>query len=421
MPARPTVAAVVTLLAGVLATAQTRAQPVVTVVPLGDFDAPTYITVAPNETDLLFVVERPGIIRVLRNEKLVAQPFLDIRDIVAAFPDPGAPWEFGLYSVAFPPNYAQSRRFYVAFSGKDGDSIEINEFRRDATNRLRADPSTRRVVLSIPHTEAGEHYGGQLHFGPDGLLYISTGDGGFIETIGEPARDLNSLLGKILRIDPRPLSGRPYRIPASNPFVGKAGRDEIFAYGLRNPFRFSFDGERIAIADVGHGSREEVNFLRINAASGVNFGWPQYEGDIIHDNTRPGPHPAKFPMFVYPHNGKTCAITGGHVVRSAILPALHARYVYGDFCTGKIFSFKPDVPTQRAANHRSVGISLPGITSFGRGFNGKLYTTQIRGPVSRLDPPPSEPTTAEVAELSQHQEKANGSMAYLEGKAQQRR
>ncbi len=414
MPAKPTIAAVVALLAGVLATAQTRAEPAATVVPIGNFESPTYITVAPNETDLLFVVERSGVIRLLRNEKPVAQPFLDIRDIVFSIPGAG---EWGLYSVAFPPNYQQSRRFYVAFSGPDGDSIEINEFRRDVTNRLRADPNTRRVVLTIPHTEAGEHYGGQLQFGPDGLLYISTGDGGFIDLVGEPARDLNSLLGKILRIDPRPLNGRPYRIPPSNPFVGKRGRDEIFAYGLRNPFRFSFDGDRIAIADVGHGSREEVNFLRVTAATGANFGWPQYEADIVFDISRPGPDPAKFPMFVYPHNGNTCAIIGGHVVRSAILPALHGRYIYGDLCTGRIFSFKPEVGTQRAANHRSAEIRLRGITSFGRGFNGKLYTTQIGGPVSRLDPP-SDPTAAEVAELNRHQEKESDGMAYQEAQAQ---
>ncbi len=352
MPAKPTIAAVVALLTGVLATAQTRAEPAAKVVPLGNFESPTYITVAPNETDLLFVVERQGTIRVLRNEKPVAQPFLDIRDIVAGMPDPGAHHEWGLYSVAFSPNYAQNRRFYVIFSGINGQSIEINEFRRDPTNRLRADPNTRRVVLSIPHLGASDHYGGQVQFGPDGLLYISTGDGGYMGPNvpnGDPARKLSDLRGKILRIDPRPQGGQPYRIPASNPFVGKGGRDEIFAYGLRNPFRFSFDGERIAIADVGQDSREEVNFLRVTAASGVNFGWPQYEGDIVYDNSRPGPHPAKFPMFVYPHNGKTCSVTGGHVVRSAILPALHGRYIYGDLCTGKIFTFVPDVPTQNAA------------------------------------------------------------------------
>jgi hypothetical protein len=139
---------------------------------------------------------------------------------------------------------------------------------------------------------------------------------------------------------------------------------------------------------VGLVSREEVNFLQVAAASGVNFGWPQFEGDIVFDASRPGPHPAKPPMFVYAHNGNNCAIIGGHVVRTAILPALHGRYIYGDFCTGKIFSFEPDVATQRAARPRFAEITLPLLSSIGRGFNGRVYTTQLTGPVSRLAPPP---------------------------------
>jgi glucose/arabinose dehydrogenase len=311
--------------------------------------------------------------------------------------------------MAFPPNYARSGRFYVAFTRNGDASLEISEFRRNATNRFRADVSTRRVVITIPHPGASDHNGGQLQFGPDGLLYISTGDGGFIQPPGEPARDLNDLRGKILRINPLPHAGQPYGIPSSNPFVGKDGRDEVFAYGLRNPWRFSFDGNRIAIADVGQDSREEVNFLQVGAASGVNFGWPQFEGDIVFDNTRPGPGPAMRPMFVYPHNGNTCAIIGGHVVRSAALPALHGRYIYGDLCTGKIFSFEPDVATQRAVRHRYTEIILRGLSSFGRGFNGKIYTTQISGRVSRLDPP-SAPPAADVAELSRFEkvERGNG-------------
>ena len=386
MPAR-SIATIVALLAGFVAATHADADPAARVVSLGDFENPVFVTVAPSETDLLFIVERPGSIRLLRNEQPVAQPFLDIRNIVFGGPDGGAGGEQGLFSVAFPPNYAQTRRFYVAFTTSDG-SLEISEFRRNATNRLRADASTRRVVLTIPHPGSNNHYGGQLNFGPDGLLYISTGDGGELMPFGEPSRDLNDLRGKILRIDPLPQGGRPYGIPASNPFVGEPGRNEIFAYGLRNPWRFSFDGNRIAIADVGLVSREEVNFLQVAAASGVNFGWPQFEGDIVFDASRPGPHPAKPPMFVYAHNGINCAIIGGHVVRSAILPALHGRYIYGDFCTGKIFSFEPDVATQRAVRHRFAEIALPLLSSIGRGFNGRVYTTQLDGRVSRLAPPP---------------------------------
>ncbi len=364
-------------------------EPAARVVSLGNFDSPTYVTVAPGEPDLVFVVERSGVIRLLRNEEPVGQPFLDIRNLVFGPPDGGGS-EQGLLSIAFPANYQQTRRFYAAFTRNNG-AIEISEFRRNAANRFRADAGTRRLLLTIPHSGASNHNGGQLQFGPDGFLYISTGDGGNLSPPGEPARDLNSLLGKILRINPLPQGTRPYGIPPSNPFVGEAGRNEIFAYGLRNPWRFSFDGNRIAIADVGQDSREEVNFLQIPAASGVNFGWPQFEGNVVFDNSRPGPHPAKRPMFVYAHSGNVCAIIGGHVVHSAALPALNGRYIYGDLCTGRIFSFVPNVATQKAEDHRSAQIILPGLSSFGQGFNGRVYTTQINGQVSRLAPPAPPP------------------------------
>jgi glucose/arabinose dehydrogenase len=384
MLAKPVVA--IALLAGLLATTQAQAAPAATVIPLGDFLNPTHVTVAPGETDLLFIVERPGVIRLLQNEAPVAQPFLDIRQFVLGKPDANATEEQGLLSMAFPANYQQTRRFYVYFTRNDG-SIEISEFRRDATNRLRADASTRRAVLTIPHPISPEHQGGHIRFGPDGLLYIATGDGGALTPPGEPSRRLDNLLGKILRIDPTPSGARRYTIPPSNPYVGHGGRDEIYAYGLRNPWRFSFDGDRIAIADAGENTQEEVNFLRIPAARGVNFGWPQFEGRVVHDNTRPGPDPATRPMFIYRHNGSNCVIIGGLVVRNPSLPALNGRYIYGDLCTGNIRSFIPNVATQKAEDDRPAEISLPALSSFGVGFNGRVYTTQISGRVSRLAPP----------------------------------
>jgi glucose/arabinose dehydrogenase len=274
----------------------------------------------------------------------------------------------------------------VAFTNING-AIEIDEFRR-SQNPERANPNSRRVLLTIPHAGAQNHNGGQLHFGPDGFLYISTGDGGNVFPLGEPARKLNSLLGKILRINPLPSNSRPYRIPNSNPFADQPGRDEIFAYGLRNPWRFSFDGTRIAIADVGQNSREEVNFLPIADAKGANFGWPQFEGDVVFDNSRRGPDPATPPMFVYDHSGGRCAIIGGHVVHNATLPALDRRYIYGDACTGEMRSFFPRVGTQEAVGDRAAGITLPGLSSFGQGFHGRIYTAQINGRVNRLAPPP---------------------------------
>lgn len=382
---RLTVAAIALL--GVLSAAtQAYAQAAARLVFLGNFQNPTFVTVAPGERALLFVVERPGVIRLLRNEVQIAQPFLDIRDLVLGRPDAGAGSEQGLLSMAFAPDYAQSRRFYVAFTNNNGE-IEIDEFLRTASNSERANRNTRRILLTIPHPGATNHNGGQLNFGPDGLLYISTGDGGRQTPPGENARRLGNLLGKILRIDPLPDGTRPYGIPASNPFVGELGRDEIFAYGLRHPWRFSFDGARIAIADVGQMSREEVNFLPIADAKGANFGWPRFEGDLVFDNSRPGPDPATPPMFVYSHSGGRCAIIGGHVVSNATLPALDRRYIYGDACSGEIRSFVPRVADQQAAGDRSAGITLPGLSSFGRGFNGRIYVTQIQGQVSRLARP----------------------------------
>jgi glucose/arabinose dehydrogenase len=234
---------------------------------------------------------------------------------------------------------------------------------------------------------AKNHNGGQLQFGPDGFLYISTGDGGGLTPPGEPARDLNNLLGKILRIDPLPDGAQPYGIPNDNPFVGQPGRrGEIFAYGLRHPWRFSFDRSRIAIADVGRTRREEVNFLNVTDAAGVNFGWPQYEGELVFDNDRPGPDPATFPILTYGHGGGRCAIIGGYVVRDPNLPTLARRYLYGDLCTGEVRSFLPNVASQRARDDKPTGIILPQLSSFGRGFGGQIYFAQISGQVSRLEP-----------------------------------
>jgi len=355
-------------------------------VPLGTFARPTYVAVAPGAPALLFVVEQPGQIQVLVNEKKQATPFLDIADIVLSPPDAGAGGEQGLLSIAFAPNYAQSGLFYVFFVNSVG-SLEVDEFKR-SSNPLHALRNSRRRVLVIPHQGATNHNGGQLQFGPERLLYISTGDGGSLSPPGDPARDLNSLLGKILRIDPLRRTGAlPYRIP-TNPFVGKPGRDEIFAYGFRNPWRFAFDRDRIGIGDVGQNRQEEVNFLTVYAAKGANFGWPQYEGKLIFDANRPGPGTPVFPMFTYGHDNGRCAVIGGLVVHDSSLTELAGRYVYGDACTGEIRSFVARTSNQTATGDRASGLVLPGLSSFGVGFNGKIYVTQTSGAVSRFAPAP---------------------------------
>ena len=379
---------VAALLVGGLAGFAESALADVKAVSLGTFERPTHVAVAPGAGNLLFVVEQAGRIRVLRNEQKQAEPFLDIADLVYAPPDPGAGGEQGLLSVAFAPNYERSRRFYVAFVNGD-EALEINEFQRSHFNGLKAIRATRRVLLIVPHPNAGNHNGGQLQFGPDGLLYISTGDGGGAGDPDDNARDLESLLGKILRIDPSHRSGRlPYAIPRTNPFVGKAGLDQIFAYGLRNPWRFTFDFWRIAIGDVGQGRQEEVNLLALPDARGVNFGWPEYEGDLVFSATRPGPTPPKFPILTYDHTNGRCAIIGGYVVRNHFLNDLNGRYLYGDACTGEVRSFIPNVSAQTVSDDKPTGIVLPGLSSFGRGFAGRIYFAQTSGAVSRLVPVP---------------------------------
>jgi glucose/arabinose dehydrogenase len=355
---------------------------------VGNFEDPVHVAVAPGYPQYLFVVERPGRIQILRNGNRLA-PFLDIRNIVRGRPDANAGGEEGLLSIAFPPNYAASRRFYVYFTNLAGN-IEVNEFRRSTTNPARADRSSRRVILRIPHPVATNHNGGQMAFGPDRLLYMSTGDGaGGRDPTGENARDLNSLLGKVLRINPLPVPGRSYTIPLGNPYVGRPGRDEIFAYGLRNPWRFSFDGSVFTLADVGQSSREEINVLNLADVAGANFGWPQYEGKLVFDNTRPGPDPVTFPIFNYPHTNGRCSIVGGFIMHDPTIPSLAGRYIYGDTCSGGIRSLVPNIPAQTASGDARTGLTLPSLASFGLGVNGQIYMAQVgTGNVWRLEPLP---------------------------------
>ena len=370
---------------GLLAVAAlpTSTSAAVSAVQIGSFDNPTYVADAPGFPRLLFVVERGGRIEVMRDEVPRSTPFLDISSIVLAAGEPGAGGEQGLLSVAFPNDYADSGRFYVYFTNTNGD-VEVDEFRRSATNSLRADPASRRQVIVVPHPFANNHNGGQLQFFGN-LLFISTGDGGAGQSANAP--DLTSLLGKLIRINPLAAKdGLPYRIPASNPFVGRAGRDEIFAYGFRNPWRFAFDSWRIAIGDVGQTSWEEVDLLPTPDARGANFGWPEYEGNELFNPGLPGQDPVTFPIHTYSHAGGACAITGGFVVRDPELSELTGRYLYGDFCTGQLRSFRPKLSTGQAQGDAPVGVVAPQLSSFGEGVGGQIYVVWLSGPVYRLEP-----------------------------------
>lgn len=348
---------------------------------IGRFDSPVYVTGAPGFPKLLFVVEQAGRVRVLRGGRRLPGTFLDIRSLVSF------EGERGLLSIAFPPDYKRSGRFYVYYTDRQGD-IRVDEFKRRGATR--AARGSRRGVIEIPHRANSNHNGGQLAF-LGNLLYFGTGDGG---SGGDPpnnAQDLGSLLGKLLRIDPRPSNGRPYSIPADNPFVGRPGRGEIFSYGLRNPFRFSFDTvsasqPRIAIADVGQDEIEEIDYATVVAAKGANFGWDAFEGFSPYLGANSGtsdPGGTVKPIFAYPHSrGSSCTIIGGYVVRDRRLPSLYKRYVYADLCEGELRRLVPGL--RRARRDRKLGLGVSTPSSFGEDTQGRVYVTSLEGPVYRL-------------------------------------
>lgn len=332
-------------------------------VSIASFSNAVDIAVAPGFASHLYVVEQAGKVRLMIGATKIATPFLDLSTLVT-FSD-----ERGLLSVAFPPDHASTRLFYVLFVNTDGD-IEVDEYKRLATTDRRADPASRRRLLVAPHRQAAYHNGGRLQFDAAGLLYISIGDGGATPQF---APDRSKLLGKLLRIDPKPSKTRPYTLPPDNPFVGKAGmRGEIFAYGFRNPWRFSLAGGVLAIGDVGQSTWEEVDFVTLAGAKGHDFGWPHYEGRVVYDGTTPAPSPLRFPAFVYAHVGGRCAIVGGLVVKAPDLPQLAGRYLYGDYCTGEIRSFAPDPAKNTASGDAATGVSAQYLRTFGTDSAGHV-------------------------------------------------
>lgn len=345
---------------------------------IGTFSSPLYVAQAPGDLRRLFVVQQGGAIRVLRDGRLLRAPFLDLAKRVKS----GG--EQGLLSMAFAPDYARSGRFYVDYTDVDG-STRVVQYRRGSSPD-RADPRSARLVL-FQRQPQDNHNGGQLQLGPDGLLYVGLGDGGGEYDqhgrIGN-GQSLGTQLGKILRIDPLPGGG--YRVPPSNPFVHRRGaQPTIYAYGLRNPWRFSFDratGDMV-VGDVGQDAVEEVDFRTRGTARGVNFGWRAYEGTRVEDPSLHVRGDVK-PVLEYTHAGGNCAVTGGYVVRDPRLPALAGRYVYGDFCAGELLSAR--LTQHGSSARRALGLHVAQLSSFGEDDAGRVYVTSLAGPVYRLDP-----------------------------------
>jgi glucose/arabinose dehydrogenase len=344
---------------------------------IGRFDQPLYVTAPPGDTRRLFVVEREGAIRLLKDGKLRSKPFLRQPGVSTRNAEQGMP------SMAFASDYATSGRFYVIYTDRDKD-LQLLEYRRSTPNPDVADAKTKRTVMVI-RKSLPTHNGGQLQFGPDRLLYVSVGDGGCCGDTDNDAQRLDTLLGKILRIDPRRAGKRPYTVPKSNPFRRKKGaRGEVYAYGLRNPYRFSFDRSTgaLAIGDVGDvapSGDEEIDFLPAGKGRGANFGWNVFEG---RRRFRPGRAPgAVRPAFVYSRAGLPCAVIGGYVVRDPKLPALRGRYVYGDSCTGRLSSVK--LRAGGSSGNSAFGKILS-PSSFGEDARGRVYVTSLFGEVYRL-------------------------------------
>jgi glucose/arabinose dehydrogenase len=355
-----TAAAAVILGALVLNAALADAKPRVKLKRIGRFQSPTYVTSAPGVPGVV-VVERGGRIRLVEGRK--RRTFTNISGSVST----GG--ERGLLSVAFAPDYAASRLLYVYFTDRSGD-LEIAELRADADGR-HASPGTLRPIVVVPHPNQSNHNGGQLQFAPDGMLYAGTGDGGGAGDQPDNAQNPNSRLGKLLQINPA------------------SGAVQVYAIGLRNPYRFSFDlisdprQPRVVIGDVGQDRFEEIDYLPFGAASGANFGWNDFEGFAPF----PGAHPPTpggtvKPIKVYSLAGAKCALIGGYVVRDSRLRSLFHRYVYGDFCTGKVRSLIPRLGGAR--KDRGTGLRVRDLSSFGETADGKLYATSLDGPVFRF-------------------------------------
>ncbi len=354
----------------------------VTTQVVAGLDNPTWLTAPPGERRL-FVTERPGRVRIVENGSTRDQPYLDIGARVST------DGEGGLLSLAFDPQFERNGYFYVYYTDLQRN-IVIERFNAGATGTA-ANPTSGLVILRIAHPTYLNHFGGQLAFGPDGYLYLGTGDGG---GAGDPqgnARNLASLLGKLLRIDVAAASAaQPYAIPAGNPYRDAAGRrPEVWAFGLRNPWRFSFDASQLYLTDVGQDRREEINIVGAGQA-GLNYGWKVMEGTLCYAAATCERAGLTLPVFEYDHGANDvngCSITGGFVYRGRALPELAGRYFYSDVCGGYLKSFlatgsgaSGGIVEQRDWKIANIGR----IVSFGQDAEGELYLLTSGGSIHKI-------------------------------------
>lgn len=342
----------------------------------------TYLTHAGDGSKRLFLTEKKGRVLIVTDGNFLDLPFLDITELVQS-----TGHEQGLLSIAFSPDYSTSGTFYVAYTEAIAGDLVVARY-TTANNPNIADRSSGDVILTVGQVD-DRHNGGQLHFGPDGYLYVSVGDGGGKGDPQDNASNLNVLNGKILRLD---VSGVPtYTIPSDNPFVdNKVARDEIWAYGLRNPWRFSFDRKTGAlfIGDVGQWHWEELNFQPATSAGGEDYGWNTLEGNhcffYFHNWPTQCSISGKVPPVTEYDHEKGCAITGGYVYRGTRFPAMVGTYIFGDFCSGRIWGLRRS--GSRHWERRLLANSDLRLTSFGEAENGEIYALDMAGTVYHIQP-----------------------------------
>lgn len=360
------------------------------------FDQPLYITNYPNDNNMILVVEQDGIIQIIKDMKKVDVPFLDISDRVHQTWYPAD--ERGLLGLAFDPNFEYNNNFYLNYVNQDGYTT-ISRF--NSKGNL-GDPKSEEILLQFEQPYMN-HNGGFLEFGPDGYLYVSIGDGGSAGDPEKRAQDLSNLFGTIIRIDVSKDVG--YRIPEDNPFYNKNHiKNEIWHYGLRNVWRFSFDKKNgdLYMGDVGQNQWEEIDYHQNNTPGGLNFGWNILEGNHCYgdNNINCNSEDTVLPIFEYPNDAnyaKTivgwdqqdmhgCSVTGGYVYRGKNIPELYGRYIFGDYCTGKVWSFIKGEEAISLIDHtkellNSMNKSEFYLSSFGEDENGELYLIDYSGDV----------------------------------------
>jgi glucose/arabinose dehydrogenase len=341
---------------------------------------PVYLTAPPGDTSRLFVVERGGAIRVVKEGALLPTPFLDLTGRV------GTIGEQGLFALAFDPGYATNGRFIVHYTDVSGNTV-VSAFRVAADDPDRADPASEAVLLTVEQP-ASNHNGGQILFGSDGMLYVGLGDGGGSGDPNGNGQSLTDLLGDILRLDVS--TGDAYTIPPDNPFAGRTdARPELWSVGLRNPWRFTFDPATgdLYVADVGEHAWEEVDVVTAaqGAGRGANFGWSDTEGSHCFGDGGCDPSRYTLPVLEYSHS-EGCSVTGGFVYRGAAIPALQGHYFYADYCEGWVRSFR--LQDGSAVEPQQWPTLAPGggVPGFGQDAAGELYVLSAEGRVFRIVP-----------------------------------